>query len=99
MACAGITPWAQVRRSLAPGLLYYLGDCPMRTDRIVGKFRVEVVDKDLMVSTERFCAIYYKSSDQPQLVLRIRTQTDDQELLVKAWQAANEKARELGWIV
>ena len=25
--------------------------------------------------------------------------TDDHELLVQAWQAANDKARELGWIV
>jgi hypothetical protein len=71
----------------------------MPTDRIVGKFRVEVVDKDLMVSTERFCAVYYKPADQPQLVLRIRTQSDDDELLARAWQAANDKARELGWIV
>ena len=62
------------------------------------KFHVEVVNGDLMVSTERFCAVYYKPLDQPQLLLRIRTQTDDHELLAKAWQAVNDKARELGWI-
>jgi hypothetical protein len=66
---------------------------------MAGRFQVEVVDRDLMVSTDRFCAVYYKPSDQSQLVLRIRTQTDDHELLVKAWHVANDKARELGWIV
>ena len=66
----------------------------MRTYTMANKFRVEVVDRDLMVSTERFCAVYYKPSDQPQLVLRISTQTDDHELLSKAWQGANDKARE-----
>ena len=70
----------------------------MRKYRMAGKFHVEVVDSDLMVSTDRFCAVYYKPSAESQLVLRIRTQTDDHELLAKAWQAANDKARELGWI-
>ena len=70
----------------------------MRKYRMAGGFHVEVVDSDLMVSTDRFCAVYYKPSDESQLVLRIRTQTDDHELLAKAWQAANDKARELGWI-
>jgi hypothetical protein len=34
----------------------------------------------------------------PSTILRCRT-TDDHELLARAWQAENEKARELGWIV
>jgi len=41
----------------------------------------------------------YKSTDQPQLMLRLRTKTDDYELLARAWMTANKKARELGWIV
>ena len=45
------------------------------------------------------CAVYYKSTDQPQLMLRLRTKTDDYELLAHAWMTANKKARELGWIV
>jgi hypothetical protein len=28
-----------------------------------------------------------------------RTKTDDQELIADAWKLANDKARELGWIV
>jgi hypothetical protein len=43
-----------------------------------------------MVSTEGFCAVYYKPSDRPQLVLRTRTQTDDQAPR-KAWQAVNDE--------
>ena len=75
----------------APGLLHVNpGDYPMRKYR---RFRVEVVNGDLMVSTDRFCAVYYKTSDHPQLVLRIRTQTDDHELLANARHAVNEKAR------
>ena len=34
----------------------------------------------------------------PLLILRERTKTDDYELLAEAWKAANDKARELGWM-
>ena len=61
--------------------------------------RVEVAGPNLIVSGGGFCAVYYKSSDQPQLILRLRTKTDDYQLLTRAWVAANAKARELGWIV
>jgi plasmid stabilization system protein ParE len=56
----------------------------MRKHNLAGRFRAEIVYKDLMVRTDRFCAIYYKPSDQSQIVLRIRTKTDDHELLTKA---------------
>jgi len=46
-----------------------------------------------------FCAVYHKPTTQPQLILKRRTQTDDYVVLARAWQAANAKARELGWIV
>ena len=46
-----------------------------------------------------FYAIYSKPSDQPQLILKRRRPSKDHELLAQAWQVANEKARELGWIV
>jgi hypothetical protein len=61
--------------------------------------QVEVVGGNLIVTCCGFCAVYYKPTDQPQLVLRLRTKTDNYELLAKAWHAANDKARELGWIV
>jgi len=51
-------------------------------------------DEIIVTSTTGFRAAYFKRPYHPQLVLRRRTQTDDQELLARAWQAANEKARE-----
>ena len=60
--------------------------------------KVEVEGLNLIVSGGGFCAVYYKSTDQPQLMLRL-TKTDDYELLARAWMTANRKAGELGWIV
>ena len=60
---------------------------------------VVVQDGDIVVSVAGFCAVYYKPNNQPQLILRRRSDTDDRTLLAQAWRAANDKARELGWIV
>jgi hypothetical protein len=60
---------------------------------------VVVHDDEIIVRTLGFYATYYKTIDQPQLVLREHTKTDDYELLADAWKAANDRARELGWIV
>jgi hypothetical protein len=62
-------------------------------------FTVEVRDGNIVVTFQGFRAIYYKPVGRPQLILRERSKTDDYELISGAWQAANEKARELGWIV
>ena len=51
----------------------------------------------VMSSDPRFGATYYKPSDKPHLCLRHRTYTEDHELLAQAFQAAVDKARELGW--
>ena len=48
------------------------------------------------VAATQFYAIYAKPS-QPQLILRSPSPGGD-ELLGRAWQVANTKARELGWI-
>lgn len=63
--------------------------------------RVYVSDGEITVERllEGFAAVYYKPPDQPQLILRRRTETDNHELLARVWEAANAKARELGWIV
>jgi len=63
------------------------------------ELKVEVAGLNLIVSGGGFCAVYYKPSDQQQLMLRLRTKSDDYELLARAWMVANTKARELGWIV
>jgi hypothetical protein len=74
----------------------------VRVGRSLGKskrFVVVVQAGDIIVGLSGFYAVYYKPSNQPQLILRRRSETDDNELLAQAWQAANDKARELGWIV
>ena len=64
-------------------------------------FSIDVRNGAIVVwaAEPKFEAVYYKPSDKGQLILRHRTYTDDFELLALALQAANEKARELGWIV
>jgi hypothetical protein len=59
----------------------------------------DVSGNEIIVRTLGFFAAYAKPSNAPQLILRRRTETDDHALLAQAWQAANDKARELGWIV
>ena len=63
------------------------------------EFQVDVLGGNLIVTTAGFCAVYYKPTDQPQLIMRLRRKSDDHELLAKARHAANRKAQELGWIV
>jgi hypothetical protein len=46
-----------------------------------------------------FVAIYHKPTREPWLKLKQRTETKDHVLYARAWKAANDKARELGWIV
>ena len=62
------------------------------------EIQVEAQGANLIVTAAGFCAVYHKPTDQPQLALRLRRKTDDYELLAKAWNAANEKARDLEWI-
>ena len=57
---------------------------------------------DLIIITHpatQFFAVYVKPNNRSELVLKRRTDTGDNVLLVQVWQAANAKARELGWIV
>ena len=54
---------------------------------------------EIIVRTLGSYATYYKTIDQPQLVPRERTKTDDYELLTLVCKPANDKARELAWIV
>jgi hypothetical protein len=59
-----------------------------------------IVDGDEIVVTSDagFRAAYCRRPHHPQLIIRRRTDTDDHEVIAQAWQAANDKARELGWI-
>jgi hypothetical protein len=69
------------------------------------------VDGDLIVVTDpstRYYAIYSRPSERAEMLAHGHTQhltllrrrpTKDRALLAAAYQAANAKARELGWIV
>src|SRR5262245_30023125 len=61
------------------------------------------VQGDWVVVTEpttQCYAIYTTPTTTPRrrLILKRRSDTEDYQLLARAWQAANDKARELGWI-
>ena len=62
-------------------------------------FVVVQADEIIVTSEMGFRAAYCKRPNCPQLKVRRRTETEDLEVLAQAWEAANVKARELGWIV
>jgi hypothetical protein len=70
--------------------------------------RVQVVDDELIVTLpgSTYSVTYYKPERSPQLLAKRMADRDDlripmtaAEFLVSAWRLANDKARELGWIV
>jgi hypothetical protein len=71
-------------------------------------FHVEVVDDEIIVSLTdwHYSVTYYKPTRTPQLLAKRISEGDDPrapmrltEFLTRAWTLANDKARELGWIV
>jgi len=76
--------------------------------RAKSQFRVQVVDDEIIVTRpgSSYSVTYYKPENSPQLLAkRIADQNDLRfsmtaaEFLAQAWRLANDKARELGWIV
>jgi hypothetical protein len=64
------------------------------------EFRVTEMNGEIIVTNDDFRTVYYKPDKlDPRLALRRRTETEDHALLARAWRAANDKARELGWIL
>jgi hypothetical protein len=70
--------------------------------------RIEVRDSEIVVRlpSAGYSVTYHKPTDSPQLLaknfptsLDSRTPMTHAEFLTRARQAANDKARELGWIV
>ena len=55
-------------------------------------------DEIIVTTSGGFCGVYCKRSYIPGLKLTRGSGSNDHEMLARAWQAANEKARELGWI-
>ena len=79
-----------------------IGECPIGlTD-----FRVEVLgDETSSFSATSYGITYYKPANSPQLLAKdFRSKVDSRapitysDFLARAWQVANTKARELGWI-
>jgi len=75
----------------------------LEPDLIVG-----VIDDEIIVNLPHspYSVTYYKSDKSPQLLAKRISDKNDPRVpmrlsafLVKAWKLANEKAKELGWIV
>ena len=73
-----------------------------------GRLRLDVVDDEIIVSIPgtSYSVTYYKPANSPQLLARNISHTNDlsasmtlSDFLSRAWRVANDKARELGWIV
>jgi hypothetical protein len=74
----------------------------------MAKLELEVQDGDIIISLpgSNYTVTYYKPKRSPQLLAKRIAHNDDpraamtlSEFLVQAWRLANDKARELGWIV
>jgi hypothetical protein len=71
------------------------------------KLDCQVRDDEIIVTLPgTYTVTYYKPDRSPQLLARLISDKDDKcaaltlsEFLARAWQVANERARELGWIV
>ena len=72
------------------------------------ELRVKVVDDEIIVTRPGsfYSVTYFKPDRSPQLIAKRITDRDDlrivmtlSEFLAQAWKLANDKARELGWIV
>jgi hypothetical protein len=73
-----------------------------------GRLRIDVVDDEIIVSLPgtSYSVTYFKRANSPQLLARNISHSDDlrtpvklSDFLSRAWRVANDKARELGWIV
>jgi hypothetical protein len=72
------------------------------------QLRIEVLGEEIIIilPATSYGVTFYKSDNSPQLLVRnflsksdSRAPITEAEFLARAWQAANNKARELGWIV
>ena len=73
-----------------------------------GKLLIDVVDDEIIISlpATSYSVTYYKPPSSSQLLAKNISQRDDRrtpltlsDFLSRAWQEANAKARDLGWIV
>ena len=73
-----------------------------------GKLHVEVLEDEIIITLPftNYTVTYYKPATSPGLLAKNFPTKDDSrapltqaEFLERAWKLANDKARELGWIV
>jgi len=71
-------------------------------------FQLEVWDDEIIVSLPgtNYAVTYYKPANSPQLLAKDfpydddrRTELTQAEFLARAWRLANDKARELRWVM
>jgi hypothetical protein len=81
---------------------------PLERPTTIPVLRVEVQGLEIVViaSDTDYRVIYHKPANSPQLIAKSYPRKDDKrvattlaEFLTAAWGLANDKARELGWIV
>jgi hypothetical protein len=74
----------------------------------MAELELKVQEGDIIVTLpdSSYTVTYYKPKHSPQLLAKRISDKDDPrlsmtgaEFLAKAWRLANDKARELGWIV
>jgi hypothetical protein len=74
----------------------------------MGDVQLEVVDDEIVVTVpgSSYSVTYYKRAKSPQLLAKRISDKDDPRVamslshfLAEAWRSANDKARDLGWIV
>jgi hypothetical protein len=72
------------------------------------RLRLDVVDDEIIITLPftAYTVTYYKPANSPQLLAKNfpiednhRVPLTQAEFLARAWKLANDKARELGWIV
>jgi hypothetical protein len=72
------------------------------------RLRVEMIGDEILVTLPQshYAVTYYKPKNSPQLLAKHISDKDDPrlsmtggEFLAQAWKLANDKARDLGWIV
>jgi hypothetical protein len=102
-----LTParYKQVMALASAGAFFH---CKLKPTMTEPELRVQVVGADIVVTLpgSSYAVAYYKPKSSPSLLMRYSTSEDDLriamtggEFLAQAWKLANQKARELGWIV
>jgi hypothetical protein len=86
--------------------------CWLKTEEAMtdawGRLHVEVLEDEIIITLPftNYAVTYYKPANSPGLLAKNFPAKDDSrvsmtqaEFLERAWKLANDKARELGWIV